>query len=103
MIIVATILHGKTSGTRTVPKKEGSNFVSADLTVASVATFILDVTPEKSGMSQSGHFNGPCTATYEFPKHITDPHSNEINMPGNIKTQQSCTLQIQKISKISGE
>lgn len=38
---MATILHGKTSVTLTVPERERgwSNFVSADLTVASVGTF----------------------------------------------------------------
>lgn len=41
MIIVAIILHGKTSVTQTVPEREWSNFISADLTVASVATFFL--------------------------------------------------------------
>lgn len=73
---MATIIHGKTSVTQTLPEREWSNFVSAYLTVASVATFFLDAKLEKSGTSQSGHFNGSCTATYEMPKHITDPHSN---------------------------
>lgn len=41
MIIVATILHGKTSVTQTVLEREWSKVVPADLTAASVATFFF--------------------------------------------------------------